>query len=214
MENKIMTGDSQLISHMTLRKLLGFLGFLLPFILVFGAYFLDELQTIQDSISHYYYTEMRDVFVAIVSSFGLFLFSYKGEAEKDSILANIAGSFAICVALFPTNRDGHCEALHCYIHFISATGFFAVLAYISYFIFTLSNKPPELQTAQKRKRNAVYKICGIVITVCILLLALYFVVFNQSSVLPRYTVFIFESIALFAFGISWLTKGEAILGDK
>lgn len=214
MDHTVQTGDSQVISHMTLRKLLGFLGFLLPFILALGACLLGEPKAIQNSISHYYYTEMRDVFVAVVSSFGLFLFSYKGEADKDSMLANIAGTFAICVALFPTNQSDDCEALICYVHFISATAFFIVLAYISYFIFTLSNKPPELQTIQKRKRNTIYRICGIVIAACIVLLAVYFFIFKESTYLPEFTVFILESVALCAFGISWLTKGEAILGDK
>lgn len=205
---------SPVISHMTLRKALGLLGFLLPFILLIGALILEEDNIFQSSVSHYYYTGMRDVFVAIVASFGLFLYTYRGEDPKDDLLTNIAGVCAILVALLPTNKDGNCQLISCYIHFAAATLFFIILAYISYFIFTLSNKPIAERTIQKRQRNIVYKICGLVIASCILLLAIYFAFFQDSGKLPFNTVFWFESFSLLAFGISWLTKGEAIFGDK
>ena len=214
METKSENDNYQLISYMTLRKLLGLLGIVLPFVLLAGAYLLDELNIIQPSISHYYHTVMRDVLVIVVASFGLFLFTYKGEAKIDGVLSNIAGICAVCVALFPTNELGSCQELTCYIHFIAAMSFFIILAYMSYFIFTLSNNEVKFQTPQKRKRNVVYKICSSVMFFCILILAAYFLVFKKSNAWPESTVFIFEAIALIAFGISWLTKGEAIFGDK
>lgn len=209
--------DPVMMSHMTLRKLLGFLGFLLPVILIAGMVFKNEAPIIQPSISDYYHTGMRDVFVIVVASFGLFLFTYKGYKAKsfwtnDSLFTNAAGVFAILVALCPTNATPTCEVYTCYVHFTAATLFFTILAYISYFIFTLSNKPPAERTPQKRIRNRVFRICGITMALCIVALILYFAFFKQ--VWPGVTVFIFETVALWAFGFSWLTKGEAIWADS
>ncbi|HLF65375.1 MAG TPA: hypothetical protein VI603_16535 [Saprospiraceae bacterium] len=219
-------GDSHLISHLTLRKLLGFLGVFMPLILILGVVALKALLDIgphendkvfQPSISHYYHTIMRNAFVGIVSSFGFFLFTYRGYKsdvwwKRDNLFTNTAGICALLVAFFPTNKTGECEILFCYIHFISATLFFIILAYISYFLFTLSNKPPSQRTMRKQSRNKVYRTCGVVMALCIVILTIYFLFFEDSW--PVNTVFIFEAIALIAFGISWLTKGEAILGDR
>ena len=219
-------GDPYLISHMTLRKLLGFLGVFMPVILVLGVVVLkaafeigphEDDEVFQPSISHYYHTIMRNAFVAIVAAFGFFLFTYRGYPDKrwwkrDRIFTNAAGACALLVACFPTNNTGECVILFCYIHFIAATLFFIILAYISYFLFTLSDDPPSQRTHRKRDRNKVYRICGGVMVLCIVILAIYFL-FDLKG-WPHNTVFIFEAIALIAFGISWLTKGEAILGDK
>ena len=37
---------------------------------------------------------------------------------------------------------------------------------------------------------------------------------NEIPIANTQIVFVGETIALFAFGISWLTKGEAIYGDR
>ncbi len=215
-----------LISHITLRRLLGFLGFLMPFILVIGVFVLKAVFNIgphesdkafQHSISAYYYTIMRNAFVAILSSFGLFLFTYRGYPsdkwwKRDHLFTTAAGACALLTAFFPTNKAGSCEIIFCYIHFTAATLFFVILAYISYFLFTESDKSPSERTPRKHSRNKVYRTCGVIMVSCLIILTVYFLT-RKSVSWPTNTVFIFESIALWAFGISWLTKGEAILGD-
>jgi hypothetical protein len=64
---------------------------------------------------------------------------------------------------------------------------------------------------QKGKRNVVYKICGWTIVGCIVALALYFIIKPDVGDFP--VVFIFEAIAVEAFGISWITKGESLWPD-
>lgn len=219
------TADSGLlISHLTLRKLLGFLGVLLPIILVGGVWILNELSgkredVFQPSISHYYYTVMGDVFVAVVAAFGLFLFTYKGyDSEKilkrDNLFTNSAGVCALLVAFFPTLEDheGVClQSVRCVIHLGAAALFFAILAYISLFLFTESNVAKADRSEEKNERNVVYLICGIIMVVCLLTLTVYFLWIENGR--RDHTVLIFESLALLAFGISWLTKGEVILPD-
>jgi hypothetical protein len=68
-------------------------------------------------------------------------------------------------------------------------------------------------TARKRQRNRVYTACGYTILVCIGL-AVVDLTFLKDSVLQTIDpVFWLESAAVLAFGVSWLTKGEAILAD-
>jgi len=57
---------------------------------------------IQPSLSAYYYTGMKNVFVGTLCAIGVFLFSYRGYSKKDNIAANIAAFCAIGTALFPT----------------------------------------------------------------------------------------------------------------
>lgn len=207
--------DPYLISHMTLRKLLGSLGFLMPFILVIGVIVLKEDTILRPSISDYYYSGMRDVFVSILAAFGLFLFTYRGYEspklwKKDNLFTNAAGVCAILVALFPTDQAA-CPWT-CKIHFGAAVAFFAILSYISLVLFTRSNKDPEDRDWRKVTRNRIYRVCGATMIVCLVILAYYFLA--DPSGWPENTVFIFEALALWAFGISWLVKGEAVLGDK
>ena len=71
-------------------------------------------------------------------------------------------------------------------------------------------------TKQKRKRNKIYRISGYVILASLILIALYkFYLESKFVNLQDYKpVFWLESLALIAFGFSWLTKGEAILSDN
>ena len=199
--------NTHVISYLTLRKLLGGLGCLLPVILVVGAAISPDTEAFQPSISHYYHTPVRDIFVCILTSFGLFLFTYKGYEPKDNWSSNLAGVCALSVAFFPTSL-GECEELTCRIHFISAALFFLLLSYIAYFLFTKSDKDEASRTQEKRIKNSIYRICALTMVGCIILLALYFFLFEEQW--PATTAFWLETIALWAFGISWLVKGETI----
>jgi len=69
--------NALIISYLSLRKAIGFLGILLPFVLYFGALIIFGTG-LQTSISGYYHTGMRDVYVGTLCVIGFFLFSYKG----------------------------------------------------------------------------------------------------------------------------------------
>ena len=94
-----------LISYLTLRKLLGVLGILLPILLIVAGTIFGKCDAIQASISDFFHTPMRDVFVATISSMALFLFTYKGYDKKDNLLCNIAGVAALLIAFCPTYAD-------------------------------------------------------------------------------------------------------------
>jgi hypothetical protein len=86
-----------------------------------------------------------------------------------------------------------------------------LLACISLFLFT---KSKGRKTKQKIIRNRIYRIAGIIILVSISLIAVYHFGDYGTTNTNLKPIFWLETIALFAFGSSWLIKGEIILKDK
>ncbi|MFK7775825.1 MAG: hypothetical protein AB8F94_27125 [Saprospiraceae bacterium] len=212
-----------LISYLTLRKFLGILGILLPLLLILAGTVFGKCDAIQASISDYFHTPMRDVFVATISSMAFFLFTYKGYDKKDNLLCNIAGIAALLVAFCPTYSDPITNCMNenvlasqshllGKIHLFAAATFFILIVQISMFQFTKGGS----KTPEKRKRNLIYKCCGVIIFISLLIIALYFLYLEKEfPFLIKYKpVFWLETIALFAFGISWLVKGDTLFSDS
>lgn len=214
------------ISYLTLRKAVGVLGMLLP-LLLFSGYFLFERGcSFPPSISHFYYTDLGNLFVGTLSAVSLFMFSYNGHDKNDKIAAKIAGLFALLVAMFPTDFGTYAD-MSCsrfvdgegkvsnVIHYISATILFATFAFFSLVLFTKTNKPGPMKKT-KRTRNGVYKICGWVIVFCIAGIAVVsFAPGNMYEKIKDFKpTFVLETIALLAFGFSWLIKGDTFFRDK
>ena len=209
------------ISYLSLRKAIGFIGLGLPFVLVIGKMLLNGLG-IQGSISDYYYTSMRNVFVGSLCAIGIFLISYRGFDKRDRIAGALACLFAVGVALFPTRPGVDFTEAQKWIgrvHLTFAACLFLTLAYFSLALFRRT-APDRTMTLQKKQRNGVYTVCGYTILACIALIVLCELLFlNDYSPYPNTgiqnldPVFWFESIAVVSFGVSWLTKGEAILAD-
>jgi hypothetical protein len=210
------------ISYLNLRIGLGFVGIFLPIMLVLGTWGLADCTQVQPSISHYYYTIMGDYFVGSLCAVAMFLFFYKGVDKQDGIIANFAGLFALLVAFFPTDpsADSVCEYISTNkvtsvnaVHYSAAGLLFASFAYFCIFLFTKTDSTKPM-TKHKKVRNQIYKICGYIIIVCIGLIAVYNFVGNLETTFAKYKpTLVLESIALFAFGISWITKGEMVLKD-
>jgi len=210
------------ISYLFLRRAIGIIGILFPFILVTGSVVAGGCTEIQPTISDYYHTNMRDVFVGTLCAVALFLFSYRGYNYMDNIAGNLACIFALGVAFFPASATeplapcNHTAATHHpligKIHLVAAGLFFIVLACFSLFLFTRGVSMP---TPEKLIRNKIYRICGFVILACIMLLLLFYSLPSFDFYLKKYKlVFWIETIALWAFGISWLIKGQYLLRDK
>lgn len=78
-KNPNPTDNFQVISYNTLRKAIGFIGFLLPVIVVLGSFISSDLHTVLPSISDYYFTTMGDVLIGCLCAVAFFLFCYKGH---------------------------------------------------------------------------------------------------------------------------------------
>lgn len=196
-----------MINTTKLRKVVGWLGMLLPWIVAL-LYMIFEVGGIKfpDSISATYYEKSCITpFMIILGSACILLICYEGYDKQDNIICTLAGIFGLCICLFPcwyypispvgtfhinSNISG-------WLHNISAIIFFGLLAYNSLFLFTKSSG--EL-TKEKKKRNIIFRICGIgMIASFLLLIPLWNLDFG---------IWLVEAIALMFFGISWLTKSQ------
>ncbi|MFO7573833.1 MAG: hypothetical protein R6W67_01570 [Bacteroidales bacterium] len=194
-------------SYLALRKAVGWTGILLPFILMLGNTILFGGPFPGKSISLYYHTPMRDVFVGGLCAVALFLFFYAGYSRLDNISASLTGFFALLVAWFPASETGMGGIVNI-IHFTAAAIFFILLALFSLFLFTRKDDDP---TPEKLKRNVIYIICGVVMLVCLVAMLVFFLISGDYGS----SAFIFwaETAALIAFGVSWLTKGGTLYAD-
>jgi len=195
------------------RQLIGWIGLWLPWILILIAAMRPEdptaRWTVLDSISGYYYTGAVAAFVGMLVALALFLLTYRGYANKygwvDRAAAVTAGLAALGVAFFPTDAPAgfpempwwtHTSAV---VHYFSAIVLFAMFAVFCLWLFRLGTSDPA--PPDKRRRNHIYVLCGIVILVTM--------AWAGIAGWKNKPIFIPESLALTAFAVSWLTKGRA-----
>lgn len=216
-------------SHLRLRRIIGGLGIALPIVLlVWGCGLARWTWSLQDSISDYSALKTQVAFVGILFTIGWFLCAYKGHEVLDDVMGYIGGLFALGVAIFP-NTEGSWQR---FVHFPCAVGLFLTLSFFSILLFTKThNSPTGFQgafkgfhfraveykarlSAEKKKRNIVYIACGIIMLVCLLLVGLYMWLWQNTAISSHQPVFALETIMIWAFGISWLVKGETLLKDK
>ncbi len=202
-------------SYLNLRRGIGIIGTALPFVLFVGNDILTHRVGTRGSVSGYYYTDMRNVFVGSMVATGVFLLCYHYE-RLDNILSGLGGACALGVAFFPTMPPDHPtsqEKLVGAFHVSFAAGFFLTLAYFCFFLFTRSNLPGTAQTDRKKLRNGIYRICGVVILICLVLCVVSTFLLPDSFVNDVHPLFYLESLAIISFGVGWFIKGETILKD-
>lgn len=209
-----------MINTRRLRCIIGWLGILLPWIVLIlsSIWGYDDPYIIPDSISATYYIDSCITpFMIILGSAGLLLFSYKGYGKIDDIICTITGFFALGICLFSCSIEGLNEVwselsglnyvgtfqlpykISGILHNICAISFFSLLAFNSLFLFT---KTSGEMTENKKKRNIIYKVCGIGMIVSLIAI-IPIMVFEWWG-----GTWIAETIALAFFGISWLTKAD------
>jgi len=214
-----------LISYWQLRQLIGILGLTMPLILPLGTKLIRGSGVLEPSISHYYYSIMHVAFMAILCMLGSFLITYRGTSKHQTlerIVATIAGLFAFGVATFPTRFEGFQDAEHSQfialilhdledvpnwvntLHHIFAATLFSSFAVFCLFFFQDSDT--GVHDKKKKRRNNLYKICGILIVLSMLAIVVVTFVFKSWD-FPNST-FVFETTALLPFGLSWLVKGS------
>lgn len=140
----------------------------------------------------------------ILGSASILLMYYDGYNKTDDILNTTAGIFGLLICLFPCGYNAEMVgtfqapvAVSGIIHDISAVVFFAILSFVSLFQFTKSDGN---MTEKKKARNVIYRVCGVGMVAAFLLM-----------LLPDFyiKIWLVEAVALFFFGISWLTKANA-----
>ena len=209
-----------------LRRLVGIIALALPFMLPGGAIALAlagpghtlPRPLIERAVSDYYYTPMGSVYIGSLWVIAMFLICSRGYDRHDEIAGYLAGVFTLGVALFPSEdpRSIHYTRLQIdigYTHTAFAALMFLSIAYFCLFLFRRSS-PERRLTQRKRNRNTIYWVCGvaIVVSMCVMVgLTVKGLTEAQGMLHP---FFCCESVALIAFGVAWLTKGEGMLRDR
>jgi hypothetical protein len=168
-----------------------------------------------------------------VSSFGLFLLSYKGykidpttEKVSDDFITNIGGLAALILVFIPTRCAdsgnvvidaicntgdyplfGHNSMIKGTIHLVSAGIFILSMGWMSKYKFTRSKNDVH---------KKIYRICGNIVFISVGLMIVLIILekLDISFWLDKYYVFILETTAIIPFGISWLIKGDVIENMK
>ena len=220
--------DPRVISYRMLRNAVGIIGILLPVWLVLGGVYVFQVPGTPPSISDYYHTEMRDWLVGGLFAIGVFLFSYKGYDDPNSVYerlyerlpvrgtddlaSTVAGICAVGVAIFPTRTPPTIvipfleNERFAVLHVLSAAGFFLSLACISFFLFP-KHHGLEMDDPTGNEQ-LIYKACGVAIVVFLLLIGGVWTFSDNSPVGPVHPVVVLETLALWAFGVSWIIKGK------
>jgi hypothetical protein len=218
-----------LTNSLTLHKIIGVLGMTMPLLLFILLYFDNGLQYPLESISHYYYTRVSGVFVITLSLLAFFMIVYKGKEPIDFYISLFAGVFALLVVLFPTNNITEIcgditkkyavtilpkSDFRMHFHYTAAALFFICLSYMSFFLFTKSNKKPNERGFKKIIRNRIYRTCGVLMFLALLILFAGSLKIIHPSYFKAFPLtFCMETLAIESFGFAWLVKGETLFRD-
>ncbi len=205
-------------SYRTLQTMIGWAGLLMPITVRGGGLLFEGIRT-TDSLSAYYYTGMRDIFVATTVLTGALLACYRTPHLVDNIVASVAGIAAIGLALFPMDPTYAAELLARYpdlgtarhyashgvlgYHLFFALTFAALSFYLVYFRFG-AHTPAAGPAGQRRRR--VYKVCGSV------MLLSYVAIAVLAATVQGASLFWPETSAVAAFAVAWLVKGSRGFG--
>jgi hypothetical protein len=216
-------------SYLLIRTLVGLLGILLPLLFIVGeAAYLRGGVHVRGSLSAYYHTSMRDIFVAGLCVTGFLLATYlSGQARTwDFWLSLVAGVAVIGVVFFPTTRPGlapgdpRCgatpeppgcspiqqqlgERLVAGIHFACAVVFILSLAAIA-FLFAYRARQYE----NNRTVAAVQRTCGWVIIAAVA--GTIVGELADVQIWELTPLYLGEVASVWAFGTSWLLQGRAL----
>ena len=197
-------------TYINLRIGMAVIALLLPMLLIAGSWLSDKI-SFQESISAFYHTGMRNLFVGSLCAVGSFLYLYKGFNEKENIALNFAGVFALGVAFFPTTipegiKNASVNYLPDmpftapYLHGICAVLFFILIAYVCIACGKYTVALIEDEKTRKKYLN-IYKVIGVLMVVFPVLA----VVFTFRSA-GDYWIFIFEFAAIWVFALFWIAK--------
>lgn len=196
-------------TYISLRIGMGVIATIFPIIIVAGGYLLIG-QELLDSMSAYYHSGMRNIFVGFLFAIGAFLYLYKGFSSAENIALNLAGLFAIGIAIFPMSCSGDsgCNTFTApKLHAICALVFFSCMAYVSWFRAddTLSLLKIETRIGFKKLYSSLAVL--LVLSPLAAIVAAYVTPLGQPG---KPVVFWVEAFAIWCFAAYWLTKSREL----
>ncbi len=217
-ENVSESTRTLVVSYLGVRRAIGAVGLLLPILLGPVGWLVFEID-IQDNLSSYYHTVLRDVFVGSMCAIGIFLYCYRGYDWIESWTGKFGCVSALGVALFPLDANSdplYQKSVVGYLHTISGGVFFLTLAFYSLYHFPSSKDENREIAPHEAERNFVYRTSGVVILISMLAMGGYLFLMQAEwkRICNQYNfLFWMEWVAVWAFAAAWLTKGRAIFTD-
>lgn len=217
-------------SYLLIRVIVGVIGVLLPTALfALDGLFLKGGLVVKGSLSAYYHSGARDLFVGGLSITGFLLITYMAAQRStwDYRLSTVAGIAALGVAFLPTTRpalldsDPRCgvdptpagctqlqqafgETAVATVHFVSAGIFILSLAAIC-FLFARRERVHTKNLFQAK----LHRVSGFVILAAVVWVgvgsALDVRIFRLTA------LYLGEVVSVYAFGVSWIAKGRDLL---
>ncbi len=215
------------LSNQIERRMIGAIGLVLPLVVYVLAAVDPVVPSMRwqllESISAYYYTAGVGLFVGLLVALAIFLMSYQGYEGKmhtwDLTFAKIASVAALCVAFFPTGKPEAYPPAPLWwqdwmaaAHAVSAIVLFLCFAAFALLLFPRTAVKGR-ESPEKKKRNAIYYVCGSVIILAEIAVLLVWLLARRAGS-PRPPIAIEEIVALVAFAVSWLAKGNVIFPDR
>ena len=189
-------------TYFNLRIGIAVIAIIFPVILSIGGYI--QGISLQSSMSAYYHEElqngesMRDWFVGILFAIGVFLNLYRGFTQQENNALNLAGIFAIGIAIFP-------EGTGITVHAICAILFFLCIGYVC--IWRASDTLYLLKNdSQERMYRITYKVIGVFMITFPLLAFLFSLLIQQTHL----KVFFIEAFGVWVFAYYWLMKSREL----
>jgi hypothetical protein len=205
-----------------MRTVIGAVGIALPVVLLLGDGLFLAGDMPRGSLSGYYHTGMRDVFVASLCIIAVFLITYMFfHYNWDNVLSIVAGVAAFGVAMFPTGGNGTLTPLQdrmgerpvSTVHMVCAAIFILSLSAISFMFGRREGKRKDRTPEQQRRGKWLHWGCGFAIIAAVA----YIGATKLTGQFDRHSLFYGETAAALAFGLSWLMKGfelNILLGRK
>lgn len=203
------------VSFLGIRRGFGLIGMMLPIVLGPIGYLCFGIE-IQDNMSSYYHTPLRDVFVGILCAMGVFLYCYQGYNGFENWTGNVAGAAAFGVALFPLEKNVDPlfqSSVSGLVHTVSGGVFFLCLAIYSLFHFPIRNRSskPKERSDHVISNIALYS-SGLVLVFLMVCMGLYLMTYGswKSYFNDLNLLFWMEWLAVWAFSSAWLVKGKLL----
>lgn len=192
---------SNVFDHRRLRLFVGLIALLLPLVVDLVA--AEELT----SISASYHTGARDVFVGLLFVIAALMLAYNGHTFRESAASKTAAAATICIALFPAAAPMEKAGWEAMVHNACALILFCILAY---FCFGPFRRRTRGFTGMRGRRARIYALCGWVIVSAMLGLGAAELLLPASTVSAYEMTYWAEFVALWAFGIAWITASKAL----
>ena len=165
------------------------------------------------SMSAYYHTPLRGVFVGLLFAIGIYLYLFKGFSPAENMWLNVAGTFAVLIALLPTTQgcQTSCGTFTTrYAHGVCVFVFFGMI----YLVCRRSAEHtlPLLKDAVRVKWYATrYQILGQSFLWLPLIIGAFTIYFQQDLDKSSRTFgLVAEMVAVWTFSYYWYLKGREI----